>query len=425
MTRMINIFRHSFFKSSSIVLVGFAVVSVLNYTFTLVMGRMLISEQFGEVSTLLALSVIIGVPSATLIKIMAKYTAGFKARSQTSMISSLFKFFARYSLAFGAAILLLFWILIPWLGSFFKIESLPLFIFSLILPISLLSALNTGTLQGLQKFVPFSLIGVIGTVLKLVLSVILVYLGFSVPGVMLALVISGLASYFYGLVKVKPSLKAGRSVPSESARKEIQWKDIVSYGQIIFWTTLLLALFLNVDVILAKHYLSSYLAGQYAALAVTGKIIFYGSGIFVTVMFPMVVASHASQDGKEKGLLKISLGIMVAISVLVLIFFTIFPEFAIRMLFGVKYLEVAPYLGWFGLAMVFYSLASVFVNYFMAVHARKFIYPFAAAIILQIILIILFHHDILAITMSVLAASTLMLVSMAGVYLAGGRKNKN
>lgn len=420
MNKILSIFKHRFIKSSFIVLIGSAIISVVNYVFNLVMGRMLEPVEFSEVVSLLALAVITGVPSATLAKLMTKYTAEYEAKGQTNLINSLDRFITRYSLAIGLIMLLIFWILIPFLSLFLKIEKLPLFIFSLIFPISFIAASNRGTLHGLQKFIPLSVTGIISVTLKLILAILFIILGFSVSGVMLALIIGVFASYLYGFIKVKSYF---RLVQKKDAKVQVDWKDIRSYGSIIFWTSLLLALSLSIDVILAKHFLSPDLAGQYSALSILGKIVLYGSGVFVTVMFPMVSASHTNKDGKEKEILKISLGIVTVVSILVLALFTVFPEFVIKMLFGVKYLSVAPYLGWFGLAMVFYTLATLFVNYFMAAHEKKFVYPFACTVFLQVVLIVLFHQNILAITMSMLAASFLMLVSMVVVYRFGRLKS--
>ena len=411
-----NIFKHHFIQSSFIVLIGSSVVNVLNYVFNLVMGRMLEPSQFGEVASLFALLVIIGVPSQTLTILMSKYAAGYKAKNQTSLINDLFKLITRYSLAIGLAGLLLFWILTPFLSSFFKIGKLPLFIFGLLIPISFIAAPNKGMLQALQQFIPFSLIGVIATVSKLILAVFFVILGFSVFGVMLALVIGALASYLYGFIKARLCLVTDQSTQKEDIKSQVVWKEIFSYAPIIFWTTLLLVLFTNIDVVLAKHYLSPYLAGQYSALSVTGKIIAYGSGAFITVMFPMVAASHINNDGKEKNLLKMSFGVVSAISFLVLVLFAVFPEFVINMFFGAKYLLVAPYLCWFGLAIFFGVLASVFINYFMATHTKIFIYPFTFIVFLQILLIIFFHQNIFQIMVSVLISSFLMMISMLAVY---------
>ncbi len=411
-----SIFKHRFIRASSIVLAGSFLVSISNYLFNLVMGRMLEPAEFGEVASLMGLLVITSVPAVTLVRLMAKYTASFKAKAKIGLISGLFRSATRYGLIVGLLMLIIFWLLIPFFSWFFKIDKLPFLFFGLILPFSLVLAVGQGTLQGLQRFIPFSLTNLIVSLVKLVLATIFVLLGFSVPGVVAALVVGYAVSYFYSLSQVKPHLKVRQTKLEEATKSGVDRRDIIPYVKVIFWASLLLVLFLNVDIILAKHYLSSDLAGQYAALSITGKIIVYGSGAFVTVMFPMVSEAQASGDGKEKKLLKMSFLIITAVSGLILVLFALFPELAIKMLFGTKYLLVAPYLGWFGLAMLFGTLAQVLIHYFLATQAKGFLYPFVFIVAAQILLIVLFHANIFQITMVMLVSSFLMLLAMSAVY---------
>lgn len=66
----------SFFSSSSIIFAGSFAVNVLNYVFTLVMSRLLGVEEFGEVTALISLLLIISVPATTLTMLMAREAAG-------------------------------------------------------------------------------------------------------------------------------------------------------------------------------------------------------------------------------------------------------------------------------------------------------------------------------------------------------------
>jgi len=412
----IKIFKHDFFKASTVVLAGSLLANVLNYFFNLVMGRMLEPSEFGEVASLMGLAVIVSVPSLTLIRLMAKYTAGFRTREDFDLIGDLFKLVTRYSLIIGLIMLLIFWLATPLLSSFFRIDKLPFFIFGLILPFSLVAAVNQGTFQGLQRFLPFSLISVIGAAAKLILAALFVKLGFLVAGVMGAYVIGLLFACAYGLFKIVPQLKILKSKDSGKAKSKICQQDILSDVFALFLASLFIALFSNADIVLAKHYLTPYLAGQYAALSVTGKIILYGSASFVTVMFPMISAAKANGGRGERKLLKMSFVVIAAVAGLILSFFFLFPKLTLGILFGVKYLTVAPYLGLFGLAMAFSTLAQVLINYFMASRAKRFLPPLILIVVLQILLIGFFHASLFQITMVMLASSFLLLAVMGVVY---------
>ncbi|KPJ56639.1 hypothetical protein AMJ49_04445, partial [Parcubacteria bacterium DG_74_2] len=125
---------------------------------------------------------------------------------------------------------------------------------------------------------------------------------------------------------------------------------------------------------------------------------------------------RANGDGKEKNLLKMSFIIIAGVSGLTLILFVLFPQLVIKMLFGAKYLSVAPYLHWFGLAMLFSALAQVLIQYFMAIHYRKHLYPFGLIIALQVLLVVFFHANIWQITFAILSSNFILLAAMIIVY---------
>ena len=117
-SKVINIFKHHFIKASFIVLIGSFSINILNYVFNLVMGRMLEPSKFGEVASLMGLFAIIAIPAVTLTRLMTKYTAGFKAKKEISLIGDLVKLVTRRSLIIGLAMLVVFCLLIPFLSDF-------------------------------------------------------------------------------------------------------------------------------------------------------------------------------------------------------------------------------------------------------------------------------------------------------------------
>ena len=171
---------------------------------------------------------------------------------------------------------------------------------------------------------------------------------------------------------------------------------------------------------MAKHFLPADLAGQYGALSTLGKILIYGIGAFITVLLPMVSAAHAKgqENGKGEGenILALTLAIIAAASIGVYVCFSLFPHPIVTILFGARYLAIAPYLATFSIAMACISLVTAFINYFVAVQNSSFIYMLAAGIVLEGILISLSHATLGAITVMLLISSMVLLVLMAANY---------
>ncbi|MBU1132080.1 oligosaccharide flippase family protein [Patescibacteria group bacterium] len=414
--KILKILRHNFVKTGSVVLIGSFLVNFLNYLFNLTMGRMLSPEKFGEVAALMGLAVIVSVPSAAIMKIMARYVAAFHAKNEKEKIKQLLSAIMRWSIFLSLILVLAFLVLIPLISSYLHIERLPFYIFVLILPLALVFSVSQGMLQGLLKFVPFSIANIIASAAKLLLAIIFVLSGYSVSGVVAAFVIAGFLSTAYGLRKIKPFLEM-KKLLGEKVENLLKRKEISNYAGIMFWTTLIMIFFTNIDVILAKHYLVPDLAGKYAALSVLGKIVIFCSGSFFTIIFPKVSTAQVNGDGREKLFLKISLLLVGSTSGAVAIVFSLFPELIVKIFFGSAYLAIAPYLGLFSLAMLFGVLGQAFLNYYMALNTKSYLYPMTFVTIFQIVAIALFHSDIQQIVNCILLSNFIYFVIMAMTYL--------
>ncbi|OGG51402.1 hypothetical protein A2704_03475 [Candidatus Kaiserbacteria bacterium RIFCSPHIGHO2_01_FULL_54_36b] len=409
-------FEMGFFASSSIIFAGSFVVNLLNYIFTLLMSRLLSVEDFGEVAALLSLFIIISVPATALAMLMARESAHYKEQGDSG-VRYLFIRMRAYSAAGAVGLWALFIFLVPFVSDYLRIPTLPIYIFSAVAPLAILGALQSGTLQGLQKFFSVAKQGILSALVKLGGSVLLVWAGFSVAGVMGALVLASLASFIYGFFATRSHL---RGVAPESGQA-FNISGLATYFGGILLTTLLLALLSNVDVILAKHYLSADLAGQYGALSTVGKILIYGVGAFISVLLPLAAAAHARGEGAERDVLWLSLMSVAVVSFGAFIVFSLFPHLVVSLLFGARYVDIAAYLGTFTIAMACIALSSVFINYFVATRNTSFVYLLGVGIAAEIGLIALYHDSLVSIVHSLVYASVALLALMVGNYFVAYR----
>ena len=422
-------FNMGFITSSSIILVGSFVVNVLNYVFTLLISRSLGIEAFGEVTALFSLLLIVSVPASALTMLMTRQTAVYSTEGHDT-VQEMFTVLRRNVALASFIFWLAFLFAIPLLARFLLLPYTPLFIFSLLIPITLASALQLGALQGLQEFFLLSKQSVLSTLIKLVVSLLLVYAGYSVVGVMLGLVLATLVSWGYGYLATRARFAPQKTGVGESTKFSL--RSIRTLFSTILLTTLLLVLLSNIDVLMAKHFLPADLAGQYGALSTLGKILIYGIGAFITVLLPMVSAAHArdqAQDqahehinekrtGKREGdkILALSLAIIAACSIAIYILFSFFPHLIVTLLFGTRYLAVAPYLGTFSIAMACISLATAFINYFVAVENTSFLYLLLGGILVEVGLISVHHASLGAMTGALVASSMTLLILMMVNY---------
>ncbi len=416
-----SIFKNKLIQAGSIVFVGSMLANVLNYLFSIVMGRLLPPEVFGELVSLITILLIIGIPATTLSLVLANYTAVHKAKGELKEISALIHIADKTVWTVGLISFFGMIVLSPLLSKFFQIP-LPTFIFfTILVPITFFSASVSGILQGEEAFKKLSIVNVGTALIKFVFSVLLVYLGFSIFGVFCALILAGVIMYFYGRSHIRRYVGA--------TNLSIKWKDVIKdkreYVWFLFKATLFLAIFTNVDLLLSKHFLTSILAGEYAALSTLGKIVTYGSGVVLTVLFPLVASSHEADKGKSRKFLATALLAVGGGSALLVAIFYLFPIQILSTVLSSSYTGVAPYLSYFGSAMGFTALSSVFIQYFLATSHKAFLVPLIILTVFETVGIMIFHANILSIVTVSLITSILLFLSMTIVYFSIKTKTQN
>jgi len=377
-----------FLSNSFVFFTGGFLVSLGGYFFHFLMVRMLSVESYGEIQSLLAISVIFGIPMAALSTVLVKYTAHFKAKGENSKLYSLFSLFTNRMLLAIFIFSVVFFAFSGFIADFLKLNSVwPVIILGLTFIPTFLSLVNRAIIQGLEKFTSASFIGLAEMVVKILLAFILVKIGWAVNGAIGAIALAGLAGYFFTFLPLKFLFN------EEKKKEPIETKEIIKYLPPVFFALLFSALFYNIDIVLVKHFLPAYLAGQYGALALIGHIVFFITGPIVAVMFPMASAAHANNANPSK-ILKKTIVLAGLIGLVVLLVYFLLPELVIKILVGSKFLPLAGLLGWFGIAMFVYSLVMIFSQYFLSIHKTRVFYFLGLGVLLQTISITIWHQNL-------------------------------
>ncbi|EKD96226.1 MAG: polysaccharide biosynthesis protein [uncultured bacterium] len=127
-------------------------------------------------------------------------------------------------------------------------------------------------------------------------------------------------------------------------------------------------------------------------------------------MFPLISKNH-SKGYKYIHYFNLSLILTLLICFGAVIIYAVFPNLAIKMLFGSVYLEGAPYLIWFAVFIAIYTLAQLFISFFLSINKTNITYFSLVAVIIQFVGINIFHSSVLeVIKISTLASSFLLIV---------------
>ncbi|MBT5502743.1 oligosaccharide flippase family protein [Candidatus Falkowbacteria bacterium] len=379
------------------------IASAGGFLFHLIMSRMLDVKTFGEFEALISLMYIVSVPAATLITMIVKYTADFKAENHPEKISQLFNSFTKVLIFWSFVIFILFISASPLIAGFLKLDSFwPVVILGVLFLASFPSAVNQGIMNGTENFFAMSWLGVVNVITKILFAISFVCLSFGLSGVIGGVSLAAVFGYLISLFPIRKYIRPRAGKLKDS-------KEMLIYLMPTFVVTLCLGLFYNADVLLVKYFLSPEEAGQYGAISIIGKVIFFITGVIATVVFPMI--SRAEKEGSERNLLKNTLFLVVLTSVCIILVYFFWPTLIIKVLVGSKYLGIAKYIGLFGIAMMMFSIVNLYSRYFLAVSKFKILYIFVVGLLLQISLLFFFHQTITQVIYAMLASMFVILVA--------------
>lgn len=397
MRRIITLFQeNAFVRNSSILFIGSMAVNVLNYLFHLVLGRLMDPQEFGEVESLISFFAIVSVPAATLGLIATKYGAAAKAENDRIAAYSVFSYLNRAVLRYGLFVFVVAIALTPFIRDFFQLESIvPIVFLWTAVALTFFSVIAVGILSGWQEFYEVNYINLSGTVSKFIFTLFFVFLGFGVNGALGGLVAAGLVGYAVAYFLIGRHFSGSEELGKSHV---FDFASMKRYALPAFFGTLAISVLGNIDMVFAKHSLDPELSGEYGALSVAAKMIFFATGVMATVLFAMAAEKSHKQESSEK-VFRLAIGLTMFVSGLATILFFLFPEFILSLLFGGKYIQVSGMLGWFALAAGLYSVGNLFLQYLLSLHETAITYVFLALICIEVLGLFLFGTSLYAIIM--------------------------
>lgn len=387
---MIKIIKNNpFLKNSAILFAGTMTVNVLNYVFHLLLGRMASVALYGEIESLISLSHIISIPAATLGMIVTKYSAHAKAENNPYGSHLIFKAFNQKIITFGIPLFLLALTITPLVKNFLKIDEYwPIVLIWILMMLGFFSSITNGILAGWQKFKESSWISIISTLTKIIVGIGLLKIGFGASGVMGGFVLSGIIGY----VLVIWVLRFTKNKNADS-KEDLDYSAMKKYLLPALMGIVSITILGNVDMVLAKNKLDAITSGQYGALSVASKAIFFATGILASVLFTMSAEENHKKGDSRKQLRNASLLTLLA-TVSATAFYFLFPKFVLGVFFGSKYNDVAQYLGWFAIMVSLFSFSHLFIQYLLSIHQTKAAFSFMSIALIEVLAIFLFAKSI-------------------------------
>ncbi len=403
LAKYFNLLKQStFLRDNLILFIGLVLSGAGGFIYHFFMGRMLGPEDYGSLYALHQLIYLFLIFLNMFQMGIAKFTSQFSTWKFYGKISYLAHHVLRsyFYLSLGGS--LFFLLLSPLIAAYLHVPLLPVLLLTGCLFFIIIISIPRGIMQGLQYFTLLSVNNVVEGLVKVFIGPVLVFLGYGVAGAIGSIVVTFAAAAFLGFYHIRSSYRP--------AQQPFSLKELYTYNIPLGFMLLSMTLFLIVDVIIVKHFLSGTEAGYYSALALLGKILFFGSASIGQVMFSKV-AAHASQNKPHKHLFyKSALLTFLFIFPVVFAYF-VFPELIVSILFGQQFLPIVPYLGLFSLYMGLFCFIYLFAYYFSSLkHNAVFLMILFFFNILQVVLLYSFHESLTQIITLMIALSLIFFI---------------
>jgi len=393
------------------------VVNVINYIYNLLVGRLLGPSDYGVFVSLLSLTMIFSGISGTVQVVVTRYAAILKYENSQRTI---FRYFIKAIQIFstvGVFVFVLFFALTPYIKKFLNIDvSAPVYIAGILLGVSFIAPIARGTLQGIQDYRALSVNMILDSFLRLVIGVSFILLGFKVSGAIssqaISTAITFLISIFF-IIKLRSSDEGTYRIPRGS---------IYKYTFLTLYTMSCFLLLTNLDVVLVKHFFEPHTAGIYASAATIGKIILYFPGAMAIVIFPKTSELQTLSKKSTKIFVK-ALIIVFVLCLFINVIYFVAPNLLVRIMFGEIFMNSASYIGYYGIAMTFYSLLNITVFFLLSLNFYSLIPVLTITSLLELILLNYYHKNLLEVVYILILVSLSSLVALILIIVFNLLKN--
>ncbi len=383
--------------------------SFFNFLYNAYLGRVLNLSDFALISLISGLYSFVLLIAGSFGTTVG-YKTGYLIGRKNEQSAFLFWKKTRKKLIFISFLTVLVWIgTTPLLTDFFREQNIfSLILFSPVLLVALVYAADRGFLSSKLSFGFLALIAIFEPVLKFLASVLLVefdHARFAYTAIPLSIFSAFILTWIFA--------RLGKRKPDYNATPEDK-KFPTRFLLVAFLSGLSTVILLNLDVVLAKHYLNSQDAGLYALTSLTAQMIFFLGSLATPFIMPLVSRNEGG-DRDSRRVLHLSLAGVSLLTLPAVVALGFFGESIAPILFGQKIVPAVPYLLPISLGMMCFALARVFTDYYLAKKHYTFSLVMLGLGLLQIVLIVSFHNSlssIVYVTSSIWALSLPMIFTL-------------
>jgi O-antigen/teichoic acid export membrane protein len=336
-------------------LAGSVLVHAGNYGFNLVAVRTLSAAQYADVALAVTLLLVAGFVTLGFQMATARTVAELGAESTARSVAG---WLSRRAVRLGAAIGAATLVLSPVLQNVFQTQSVwPFVAIGIAMPWALLAGVRRGFVQGRQQFGRLALSFQAEMVARLIVGAGLIVAGLGVIGGVLGLAVSLVAA----------ALALPKSSPANTTTPDPELRRATLRS---IWPVLALllgeAIVTHGDMLIVKQAFDPTTAGEFAAIALLGRAIFFVTWPVSMLIFP--IATRRTAGGESTRLLLLAAVLAVAgVGGLATAAIAAAPADIVGAVLGSQYAAVASWLVPYAAATTFFSVAATALSFGVAV----------------------------------------------------------
>jgi O-antigen/teichoic acid export membrane protein/tetratricopeptide (TPR) repeat protein len=406
--------RRQFITHNAVAGAGTIVAGVLGLLLQALVSHHFKPAQFGSAFAVFTFFTVLTQPAAGFGRMVAWSTSRELATGDgsTPKSSNLLRSTNRRLLVVGGILVLLFTVGSPVIADFLHVPVSFVILGAVGVPFMLSTAPLLASLQGEQRWLPWSALSVAIAAGRVVCVFLLVLL-FGITGVVAGISLAAAVIYVVALFMVWPAL--------QRATGPTDWRPQRNFLIVSIASTLAVAVLMGCDVLLVQHFFSRAAGGQFSAVTVTSRALFFAMGSVTSVLFPKVAARQASARSTTTVVFS-SVVVGLIGGLLGLLVFSAGSDIILRSFAGRAYVGGAGYIGWYALGMPLLASVVMLSNSLQSLADLKLLWVLIPGALLKPLLIIFFHDSLLTVAIVSDISIGILFVALAATYVIQERR---
>lgn len=345
--------------NSAFLLLDWIIITVLSLMFWLVIGKTLPKEVYGIVATAVNIIIILsGVALLGLNTTMIKMISEFSGKNQMDKIKRLVRFSIKVGMLVSVAFAAVIAALSGMLADALNIPADVILLISVGILVFSAWGLTTSVLYGFQSMKRVMKTNMVGNIVKLIVTIGLVFAGFSYFGPIVGLIISVLAiilmrlDTFFIILK-----KRERKVD----KIKLDFKSIITYSVSAIVASIAMVGFANTPNIILSALAGPAITGLFAISLTITSPIFSIPSVLNSALFPITSSLTTKKGGKssQKALINMVLKYAAFITLPLISILLVFSGTIILFFSSGDFLEARPLLPIVGFAAFLFGIGGI------------------------------------------------------------------